>query len=535
MQRIYKYINDNKPFFYFFFFYVVARIFLINVNFTEWGDTFRMIRGASFLSNGSWPFDEKRLPFYSLLLVPGIWLNAEILWGRLLSLVSSFVTLLFVYLFYLKFISDNKKFALLSVITLSLTSVFAYWSFRVMADPIFTTLIILFVYFFMSFNTSSKGKKLLTFKKVGILSFLLLVITMTRIEGAFLAFGVGLLFLIKRKWLDTFVVFIPQVLIYVPWIIYTKLIYSGNIQNDYFEEAKGFIFSFPRFEYFFSYTAFVLVVPCLIVFLIFGVSYWRKSKLFESSLWLPLATFLILELIVGFIWTPSLPRIYMPIIPFIVMLSVFGIEKIDLYKHRILFIAANLVSLGLFVYLQSSQKLYFLGASKLLFVLIIGSSILISVSAFLPNYFNRIVFGSVITLSVLISGIVIYNQKNIYKTVKQGIDFINEGPGFTAYSDETGNTEWYLKDDSVYLPQNVQMEGEFQYRVLKKWNVKYLLWTNEFNRGSAFVDPKADTRYTLLAVFKEEIKDPFDVLLNSLKMVKDESSQVFYTKVYLVN
>ncbi|PIR42848.1 hypothetical protein COV25_00400 [candidate division WWE3 bacterium CG10_big_fil_rev_8_21_14_0_10_35_32] len=515
--------------------YVFVRIFLINVNFTEWGDTFRMIRGASYLSSGSWPFDEKRLPFYSLLLVPGIWLNAEVLWGRLLSLVSSSVTLLFVYLFYLKFISTNKKFALLSVITLSVTSVFAYWGFRVMADPIFTMLIISFIYFFMFFYTSSKGKSSLTFKQAGILSFILLTVTMTRIEGAFLAFGVGFFFLFNKKWRDAFIFFVPQSLIHVPWMIYTKFIYSGNIQNDYFEELRGFIFDIKRFEYFFSYTTFVLVVPCLIVFLLFGISYWKKNKLFGSSLWMPLLTFLLLEIAIGFIWTPSLPRIYMPIIPFVVMLSVFGIEKIDLSKHKILFVALNLVSLGLFIYLQSSQKLYFLGASKLLFISIIGFSILISVSAFFSKYFHRIIFSSIIISSTLISGIVIYNQKDVYKTVKQGIDFIIADPGFTAYSDETGNTEWYLKDNSVYLPQNIQMNGEVQYRVLKKWDAKYLLWTNEFNRGSTFVDPKADPRYTLLAVFKQEIKDPFDVLLNSLRIVNDENAQVFYTKVYLVN
>ncbi len=505
----------------------------MNVNFTEWGDTFRMIRAADYLSNGTWPFDEKRLPFYSLLLVPGIWLNAVIVWGRLLSLISSSLTLVLVYLFYLKFISANKKYALFSAITLSLTSVFAYWGFRVMADPIFTTLIISFIYFFMSFY--NKDKNLLTFKKVGILSFILLAITMTRIEGAFLAFGVGLFFLLKRYWRDAFIMFIPQALIYVPWIIYTKFIYSGEVQNDYFEELQGFVFSFQRFEYFFSYSVYVLVIPCLIVFTIFGISHIRKNKLFKSRIWLPVSIFLILELIVGFIWTPSLPRIYMPIIPFVVMLSIFGFEKINLIKHKVLFVSLNLFSLGLFVYLQSSQKLYFLGASKLLFISIIGFSILISVSAFLPKYFNRIVFGSIIISSILISSIVIYNQKDIYNTVKQGIDYINEDPGFTAYSDETGNTEWYLKDDSVYLPQNIQMNSELQYRVLKNWDAKYLLWTNEFNRGSSFVDPKADPRYTLLAVFKQEINDPFDVLLNSLKIVKDESAQVFYTKVYLVN
>lgn len=530
---MYKYIERNKPFVIFLAIYFIFRVFLINVNFTEWGDTFRMIRGAEYLSTGSWPFDEKRLPFYSMILVPGIWMNAPILWGRILSILSSLITLVFVYEFYLKFISDNKKFALYSVSLLSVTSVFAYWSLRVMADPVFSTLIVATVYYVMSFYSSSKKK--VSRSNLIILSVLLIAITMTRIEGAFLAFGIGLFFLYRRKWLDVFYVFIPQVFIYVPWIIYTKFIYSGDVQNNYFDELQGFVFNLQRFEYFFSYSIFILVIPSLIVFFLFGIYSWKKNKIFNSSIWIPLASFLILELVVGFIWTPSLPRIYMPIIPFIVMLSVFGIEKLNHKEHRILFVSSNFVALGLFVYLQSTQKLYFLGASKALFLILIIFSVFISVSIFFKDSFNKIIFSSFLFLSIMTSFIVIYNQKDIYKTVKQGIDLVLESDGFVAYSDETGNSEYYLKGNSVYLPPNLPMDSETQYKILKNWNVEYLLWTNEFNRGSSFLDPKTDPRYSLLAVYKQELNDPFDVLLDKLKLVEADEPEVFYSKVYLVN
>lgn len=532
MHKMYKYIRENRPFFVFIFVYILFRILLINVNFTEWGDTFRMIRGAEYLSRGLWPFDEKRLPFYSLLLVPGVWFNSQIFWGRLLSIISSTVNLFFVYIFYLRFISSNKKFALFSSVLLSVTSVFAYWSLRVMADPIFSTLTMVFIYFVMKFYY--KDKKDIGIKKLALLSVLLIAITMTRLEGAFLALSVGLFFLIKKKWLDSIIVFLPQIFIYLPWIFYTKFIYSGDVQNNYFDELQGFVFDLKRFEYFFSYTIYVLVIPCLIVFFAFGILLWKKNKIFNSILWLPLGMFLILELIVGFIWTPSLPRIYMPIIPFLVMLSVFGIEKINHTEHKVLFVSSNLFALGLFVYLQSTQKLYFLGASKLLFLILIVSSVLISVSIFFRKSFEKVIFTSLISLSVIVSFIVVYNQKDIYKTVKQGINYTLENPGFVAYSDETGNTEYYLKDRSVYLPPNLIMNPETQYKILRNWNTEYLLWTNEFNRGSSFIDPKNDPRYRLLAVYQKEIKDPFDVLLNKLDIEKDDNNEVFYTKVYLV-
>ena len=173
-------------------FYVIIRLLLLNVNYTEWGDTFRMIRGSSYLSHFQWPWDEKRWPLYSLFLLPGIWISKPIIWGRLLGILISVVSSVFLYLFYIENISKKKRYAVLAVVFMLLSPVYAYWSVRVMADPLFLMLVISYFYYFIKFV---KNREIKT-KEIWLLSSLLLLITMTRLEGLFVVAGMGLYYLV---------------------------------------------------------------------------------------------------------------------------------------------------------------------------------------------------------------------------------------------------------------------------------------------------------------------------------------------------
>ena len=536
MTEINRIIKKHKFLFIFFAVYLLARVFLININYTEWGDTFRMIRGADYLSRLSWPWDEKRWPFYSLLLVPGIWLNAPVLWGRFLSLLASAWSLLLVYRFYLDYISNNIKYALTAVIITAVSSVFAYWSLRVMADPVFTLLILLFFFYSIRFYKEGGKDEAGSSQKVIILSFLLLCITMTRLEGLFAAAGIGVYLIFRKHLRDLMIFAIPQIFIYVPWTVYAKFIYHWETTNNYFDEVQTFSFDSERLKYFLAYTLFILVLPVLTYYILIGLkSFLGNSK--NKGLYLPLGVFIGLELIIGFVWIPSLPRIYLPLVPLFAMLAVYGIEKLNLNKINTPILLLNLFLLSTFTALQYKYKLYFLGASKIIFAVVIISSFVSIFYVFWPVKFRKRIYlvSLVLFINFLTSGIVIYNQHLVYKTVKQGIDFVVDRRGIVAYSDETGNTEWYLKRRSIYMDsvKDFQIEDpDQQYRALKNYGVSYLLWTNEFNRGFSAIDPESDSRYQLLVEYKQTINDPLDEVLGLFGVVKRENPQVFVTKVY---
>ncbi len=563
MQNLHKIVSANRPLFIFIIGYLVIRVLLLNANYTEWGDTFRMIRAADYLSNGSWPWDEKRWPLYSVFLIPGIWLNAPIFWGRMLSIFISTGSIVMIYAFYLKFISrkddslhsstvasQRKLYALLASIFAVTSSIFGYWSIRVMADPLFALLILIYFYYLPDLYKKNNHRVL-----EYTLSGLLLAITMTRLEGIFVALATALFFLIypahgrnftpslKKSIINItdnsrkiLIFFIPQVLIYFPWTLYAKVLYKGEVSNDYLDEIETFVFNLERFKYFFTYTFFILVIPLTAYFIWNGVKSIKESKNTDIIFLIPLLLFILQELLIGFIWTPSLPRIYMPLIPFLAMLFVFGIEnfrrrKVEIRKYLII----NLSLTFLFVYLQYNQKLYFLGASKLLFAIIIISNLFLMFFPILKWESKKVFVAAIIILNLLITSVVIYNQSYIYKSVVKGIEFVTPLDGITAYSDETGNAEWYLRSHGFYLdPGNNINDTNEQYQLLKSNNVSYMLWTNEFNRASYFIDPKIDPRFELIYVFQQPIRDPLDKVADRLNILDDSDYMVFTTKIYKV-
>lgn len=546
MPNLKRVIHDNRLLFIFLIGYFVARVLLININYTEWGDTFRMIRAADYLSHGTWPWDEKRWPLYSVFLIPGIWMNAPVFYGRVLSILVSLGSLIMVYAFYLKYLSKNKLYAVAATAFVATSSVFGYWSFRVMADPLFTLLILVYFYYFPRIyekKTTRKGEYLL--------SALLLMITMTRLEGLFALFSTGAFFLfysvntkrflfkikdllhnIKANINSLSVFLIPQFLIYFPWTIYAKVLYKGPVNNNYLNEVTTFTFDLEWLRYFFTYTVFILVIPLTLYFIWYGVNMVKKDWYL-----IPVGLFILQEFLIGFIWTPSLPRIYMPVIPFLGMLFIFGIQVFDKAKVEIRkYIVINLIIIGIFAYLQYEQRLYFLGASKLLFGIILISNLAAIFIPLLKVNYKKYLAGFVLVLNLVVASVVIYNQSYVYKSVLKGIELVAPLEGLVAYSDETGNTEWYLRSNGFYLDPNNNIENlTEQYELLKGSNVSYMLWTEEFNRGSRFIDPKADPRFSLIYIYQQPIRDPLDIVADKLNILDDKDYTVFTTKIYKVN
>ncbi len=529
-------------------FYLLARILLINLNYTEWGDTFRMVRGSEFLANFDWPWDEKRWPFYSVVLIPGILFGQPILFGRVIGILISLLTLIYIYFFYKKLVTDidgsepDDTHAVFSTLLVASSSVFAYWSFRVMADPLFTLMIVVFAYHFL--QEFQRYIPRFTVNK-GLLSLVLLIITMTRLEGLFMLSGVLLFLFVTKRLRDLILFIVPQLLVYVPWTFYAKFLYPGQVENDYFKEAEGFVFNLERFTYFSTYTIYLLVIPVFVFFIFWGARQIYLNANVRNNLgkylpYLPLSLFILQELLIGFIWTPSLPRIYMPIIPFIVMIGTYGMFKFFAEdfssKARMKYCFVTILLTAIFAGLQGSQKLYFLGASKPMFFIIIGVSVLISILMLIKNRWSiRLIMISLLTLNILVSSVVIYNQKDVYKSVKQGLEYLAKTEGVVAYADETGNSSWYLRNRSYYLPPDTVMSNfDEQYDILKQNNVKYVLLTDEFNRGSNFIDPRSDQRYMLLAVYSVPIDDFLEMALSKYIPAIDPGYFTFRTKIYEV-
>ena len=122
--------------------FFALHVCLININYAEWGDSYRILRASEFIRKGSYPQDEKRAPLYSLVLALRPSQVDQVIWGRVVMLVISSVILGVFYLLLGEFKLD-KRTKELALWMAALNPVFLYWSIRIMADVPFTLLVLM--------------------------------------------------------------------------------------------------------------------------------------------------------------------------------------------------------------------------------------------------------------------------------------------------------------------------------------------------------------------------------------------------------
>jgi len=514
--------KQYKSLIIFIFFYILLRVILININITEWGDSFRILRAAQYVLHFSYPLDEKRLPFFSALLAPGLLFLEPVLWGRIYSILAAVTNLILTAVLYKTLFPKVKPGTLTLVLAfLAFNPIFFYWSLRIMAETTFAALVLLvFVIYFRglasdkSFPTDAGlgGHKALPYE-IG-LGFVLALACLTRYEGFLLAGAFGLFFLIKRQWLTIIRVFLPVVLLVVPWFVLTKFILKGSTSDAYVSELGTFTFDLNRFGYFITYSLFFLGFPPLVGLLITNrqsqITHIRSrlKGLISGVLYSPLILFLTLEFPLFFIWTPSLPRIMLPVIPVVVIFFVQALQNFwgvvqESPRRSLRILIITFLSLLIFMALQFKFRLYFLVLSRTGLTMIIVLSLL-SIAAIW--FRSKKLFITSALISMLVGCLVVVaNQRLVYSTIYQASVYAQALPGKIAYSDETGVSAWYLEDKGVYFPQNSRVD---QTEWLQENQITYILDTNEFNRGSKLEVSNATCKRRFGVVIADVLDNP---------------------------
>ena len=518
--------------------YIALRVLIINVNVTEWGDSFRILRAAEYLLNFSYPLDEKRLPIFSALLAPGLLFIEPVLWGRIYAILAAVVNLILTAVLFKQFYPKAKQLHLLIVMTLlAFNPIFFYWSLRIMAETTFTVFVLLaFVVYLLDRERFVS--------RPYVLGVVLSLAALTRYEGFLLAGAFGLSYLLKKDWRSLIKTFSVFVLLVAPWFILTKFIFKGGTSDAYVSELSTFKFDLYRLGYFITYSLFFVGSPVLTSLLLYRHSESKTKNLSplassalqnndpsrvvqdDGMVWRllinPLFTFSFLEFALFFIWTPSLPRIMIPIIPIAIILVVKNLVEVDFIKQHRPFIVAALLSVFCFLFLQLKFRLYFLVLSYSGLALILALSFLAILTVWRGS--KKYFLVSVLATFLVGSFVAVANQRLVYSTIYEASVYAKTLPGKIAYSDETGVSAWYLGNKGVSYPQNLQRDAAGQKEWLKKNQISYVLDSNEFNRGS-----KLDVTGVVCAYRVEEtIADVLDSVLIKLKIMKPRN----YTKIY---
>ena len=464
--------------------FIVLHLFLINFNYAEWGDTYRILRASEYVRNLSYPSDEKRPPLFSAVLALRPENFDQISWGRIVMLFLSVIAFSVFYKLAASFlITDYEK--TLAVVLFILNPVYLYWSLRIYADVPFSILCMLALLLY------TKWKKSLSTAKVLMLSLIVSLSILTRFEGFILFVALGTALLFKNgfyiKKIDLNKLNIKQAGLYVVstlLVIGPYLLYKNPFASKYLEEPENRAYDLKMAAVFLLSFLFVLGVD------ITGYVFLKSRKylpgFFKENI--HITVFLFLELLLILVWPAAIPRLFVPLIPVLIILfskHLYTFLMEGNFGSKKVYFLATVFLLTLHIVGQYFLKLQFLVNIKYLLAVTVLFQLGLSVSLYFKKKYILPVF-LIFSLSAW-SFAVLYVHKYIYRSVKEAAVYAAQNfEGNVGYNDVSSVSDWYLNyynggknNTGIYMFYAKKADLNYENLVSKK--LDYLLMTNEHN------------------------------------------------------
>ena len=482
MNSVISYIVEKRKNILLFLLFLILHLILLNINTAEWGDSYRILRASEYIRDFAYPMDEKRPPLFSLLLALRPGFVDQILWGRLFMFAVSILSFAVFYRLANLYIKE-EKYRILALIIFVFNPVYLYWSLRIYADVPFTFLVI------TAFLLLKKWEGNLNYWKIAALGILAGLSVLTRFEGyiLFIALAVGIVFSngIPRFKTDIRKRIVSGVY-YLAGFLITVLpywLYRSPLNSSYLEEPSDRAYDFKMLVVYFMSLIFLFGLTSAWYFLI------KERKVITGILRgeLGLSLFIMLELLLVLLWPAAVPRLFIPVIPFLVIFLSLAIGSYFSEGQRSV-ITPLLGLTTLFVIYAVSQyilKLQFLILLKPVFLaelLIQTFSILFIITKKYEHFVVSSAFGMALwAIST------VWLHKDNFLAIKSAAEYASQNlSGTIGHNDLSSVTDWYLnnKDHSdsvsgVFYPYS--KKADLEQGKLKEKGFDYLILTNEHN------------------------------------------------------
>lgn len=475
MEKLFKKVNFKI---WFFLAFLVIHVVFLNINAAEWGDSYKILRSAQFIRHFTYPADEKRPPLFPFVLsiIPNS--ADQIFWGRVELLFFSIASF-FVFLNLFKILSKDRESALKpALILFILNPVYLYWSLRVMSDIPFSFLVLLVFYFI------SKWRDNYSFGKLALIGVLIGLAVMTRFEG-YILFGAIILGFVFDKFKFSLLKNAKN-FIYVTFAfsitVLPYLYFRNPFKSSYLDEPAGRSYDLKTLFIYISSLLFLFGFSYAFFFL-FKRSQLVKKFFVENS---SIAFFVLLELLVILAWPAAIPRLFVSIIPFLIIPLAWSVYEY-FNEKEVKSLSSQVIPLGLllFIYVISQffLKLQFLVLIKPVFVTIILLQILTVYSIIKRNTLSFYVL--LVLLLVIWSFSTIWMHKDIFRSINNASIYIkNNLKGKVVYNDVSYVSAWYLNKNGTYFSKIEKDSTTFEDYL--NTGADYVLVTNEHNTNLSF-------------------------------------------------
>jgi hypothetical protein len=474
--------------------FILLHILFFNINAAEWGDSYRILRASEFIKTGEYPADEKRPPLFSLLLSTSPNGVDQIFFGRIFMFAVSLVCLILFDKLAGLFIKD-PKYKNIALILYVLNPVIFYWSLRIYADVPLLLFVLLGFYFLTKWKNNIKVGTALILGLIGGLSVLL------RFEGYLLAFSLLIGIIFSEGFQNPFIKFKRNLSLGLSYLagfavfVLPYILWKNPFKSAYFEEPAGRAYNMEMVLSYFVSLLFLLGFTSALFFL-----FRSKKQVFGLlSQNTGILVFMVLELVLVLLWPAAIPRIFIPIVPFLIILTVFAIKQY--FEENPPKVSKNQIS-GILVFLSVLAillplgriflKLQFLVIQKEFLVLVFLLQIPLILAIFKKNFKMFSLFLGISALIWMISPVILH--KDIYLSVKNASEYtFYNVKGFVGYNDKSSVSDWYINNKNHSILANDGLSGEY-YQIESNKNINYakvlsqgydyLLLTNEHNTST---------------------------------------------------
>ncbi len=496
-----KRITFNQQLFYGLLYagFILLHILFFNINAAEWGDSYRILRASEYIRLGTYPVDEKRPPLFSAILATRPAPVDQIFFGRAVLLVFSILSL-FLFEKITRLFIKNEKYRKLTLALFCLNPVLFYWSLRIYADVPFMFFVLL------AFYLLTRWKEKISVTQALVLGLICGLSVWVRFEGYFLSLAIFVGIFYRN--LKTFKDFFTKIVEYlknnfvtlfaygigVAVVVIRFWVFRNPLNSSYFEEPGGRVYNIEMVLIFLASLVYLFGFTSAGFFFIKDIKGTLKTLLENPGIF----AFVALELTLILFWPAALPRLFIPILPFLLIPLTLALEK-HFETSQKKFVLKDLIGLSplfLLLILVPLVRFYL----KLQFVLIQKEFLLAVILLQIPViYFIYKKQFKAFALFVCISSLVwalspVYLHKDLYLSIKEASEYTAANvTGFVGYNDKSSVADWYLNDKDLSSGTGSSLHGEYYYieanknielSKLKARGYDYLLLTNEHNTST---------------------------------------------------
>jgi hypothetical protein len=151
---------------------------------------------------------------------------------------------------------------------------------------------------------------------------------------------------------------------------------------------------------------------------------------------------------------------------------------------------------------------------------------------------KNLVIAIVLVSLLNLSSSIIWYRRYDYYTIAQASRYIANKSEKVAYYDDSGVSTWFLRENGIYFSGDMSESEQLSW--LKRNNIKYAIYTNEYNEDGELTVLKSESyadKFILFKAYSYQKKQWPSFLFDKIRFIGEEYlpvSELYVSEIYKI-